>query len=332
MSFRLLFARLLLMAWPLVGSPAGGWAQTQGMDSGAAPDRVFDNVVIVLDASGSMSGTMPGGRVVKMDAAKAALKQVLQQLPVTTQVGLLVFSGSNIESEWVYPLGPRDEARLTRAIDRPRPNGGTPLGAYIKKGADRLLEERARQFGYGTFRLLIVTDGEAQDQELVQSFTPEVMARGITVDVIGVAMSTRHTLATRAHSYRAANDASSLRRAIAEVFAEVGGVAQDTAGGDAFELLAPLPDAVAMAAIQALAVSGNHPIGERPAVKAGGGEPLIPAAESTPAPAPSPSASSPGSGGGSPPGGSADKPWPKSWILALFVALVVLKALKRKGR
>ena len=50
---------------------------------------------------------------------------------------------------------------------------------------------------------------------------PAVMARGINLDVIGVGMSATHSLAKMAHSYRKANDARSLERAVAEVFAEV---------------------------------------------------------------------------------------------------------------
>ena len=41
------------------------------------------------------------------------------------------------------PLGPRNDAALMRRLDRVQPGGGTPLGSYIKKGADRLLAERA---------------------------------------------------------------------------------------------------------------------------------------------------------------------------------------------
>jgi hypothetical protein len=199
-----------------------------------------------------------------MSAAKEALKQVLRTVPPETRIGLLVFSAKNVESDWVYPLGPRDDAVLLRAIDRPMPGGGTPLGAYLKKGADRLLEERGKQLGYGTYRLLVVTDGEAGDANLVEQFTPEIIARGVTVDVIGVAMNQRHTLATKVHSYRSANDPGSLTRAVAEVFGEIGGSGQDVAGAEAFSELSGIPGEVAQAMIQALSVSGNHPIGEAP--------------------------------------------------------------------
>jgi hypothetical protein len=155
-----------------------------------------------------------------------------------------------------------------QAIDRPMPGGNTPLGKYIKIGADRLLEERAKQFGYGTFRLLIVTDGEAEDKDLVDRYTPEIVARGITVDAIGVAMKERHTLATKVHTYRSANDPTSLKRAVAEVFAEVGGRGKDSYSGDAFAELQSIPNEVAQGMIQALSSSGNQPIGEKPRPKA----------------------------------------------------------------
>jgi hypothetical protein len=230
----------------------------------ACAQDAADNVVIVLDGSGSMARPLPGAGTDKMTAAKAALKQVLQSVPQETRIGLLVFSAKGISDEWIYPLGPRDDAKLILAIDRPMPGGGTPLGAYLKKGADRLLEARAKQFGYGTFRLLVVTDGEAEDQKLVERYTPEVVARGITVDVIGVAMNQRHTLATKVHSYRSANDPASLKRALTEVFAEVGGRGNDVSSGEAFAELKPIPGEVAQAMIQALSSSGNQPIGEKP--------------------------------------------------------------------
>ncbi|MBN1864944.1 MAG: VWA domain-containing protein, partial [Victivallales bacterium] len=119
-----------------------------------------DNVVIVLDASGSMKGPLrsagDGGQVDRLTAAKTAIKEVVRTIPSSTNIGLLVFGGGR--DGWVYPLGPRDDARLMKAVDAIKAGGGTPLGEYMKKGADRLLETRHRQYGYGTYRLLIVTD------------------------------------------------------------------------------------------------------------------------------------------------------------------------------
>ena len=234
------------------------------MPASAANDVSQDNIIIVLDASGSMGRPMPGDGITKMEAAKRALKEVLAIAPETVNIGLLVFSGRNVRDDWVYPLSPRDDDRLRTAIDLPEPGGGTPLGDYIKKGADRLLEQREQQYGYGTYRLLIVTDGEAQDSDKVERYVSDVMSRGLTMDVIGVAMSRAHTLATKVHSYRSADDPESLKQAVAEVLAEVGESDDTAITEDLFADISPLPDELAMAVIDALSTSGNHPIGVDP--------------------------------------------------------------------
>ena len=239
---------------------AGLWAAPLGQ----AQVQVTDNVVVVVDASGSMDTHMAGTGRDRMSVAKDALKQVLDQIPDTTHVGILVFPRGN----WVYPLGPRKESMLTGAIDSIQAGGSTPLGDYMKRGADVLLNARRKQFGYGTYRLLVVTDGEATDRGKVEAFTPDIISRGITIDCIGVEMASRHTLATKVHSYRNANDPESLKQAISEVFAEVVSGDAGQAGEDAFELIAELPEATASAMLKSLSTSGNQPIGEVPSMRA----------------------------------------------------------------
>ena len=236
---------------------AGLWAAPLGQ----AQVQVTDNVVVVVDASGSMGAPMGGST--RMSVAKDALKQVLEQIPDTTHVGILVFPRGN----WVYPLGPRKESMLAGAIDSIQSGGGTPLGDYMKRGADALLEARKKQFGYGTYRLLVVTDGEAGDARQVEAYTPDIISRGITIDCIGVEMASRHTLATKVHSYRNANDPESLKQAISEVFAEVASGDAGPGGENAFELIADLPEATASAMLKSLSTSGNQPIGEGPVMR-----------------------------------------------------------------
>ena len=235
------FVAPLLMAWP------------------AQADEAFDNVVILLDTSCSMESPMHGGQS-KMDAAKIALKKVLGKLPQSTRVGLLTFEG-----DWVIPLGPRDDMRMITAIERPYPSGGTPLGQYVKVGADRLLLEREKQHGYGSYRLLVVTDGEASDQRKLERFVPDVVNRGIVLDTIGVAMDSDHTLKKQSHTYRSADNPDSLIQAVEEVFAEVSFGSSDNAGADAFAEIDGLPDAFAMTLLQVLSTTYlNHPIGQQP--------------------------------------------------------------------
>ena len=223
-----------------------------------AQEVYVDNVVVVLDASGSMKEMMRGTNTRRITAAKSAIKEVMKNTPETTQVGLLVFGQ---QRRWEYPLGPRNDKKMFEAIDRVQASGGTPLGEYMKAGTDRLLEARKKQFGYGSYRLLVVTDGEASDQGLVNRYIPDIVSRGIVVDVIGVDMRNDHTLALQVHSYRRANDPDSLRQAIREVFAEVGAAGDGLSGDAAFEELEGLPTEAAMAMITALSTTGNDPIG-----------------------------------------------------------------------
>ncbi|MEZ6133507.1 MAG: VWA domain-containing protein [Pirellulaceae bacterium] len=223
--------------------------------------RAEQTVVVVLDDSGSMAEKMrtSNGRMKRMDVAKSALLRVLGDLPEDTQVGVLALNTEVNGDTWIVPLGEGASTQWEANIERIRPVGGTPLGAALRMGADALLEARSAR-PYATFRLLIVTDGEANDPELVDAYLPQVMARGIVTDVIGVDMKSQHTLATRAHSYRSAADDAALERAIGEVFAETS--ADDQNAEEDFELLASLPDGFAEEALRALTAVRNEPLQE----------------------------------------------------------------------
>ena len=225
-----------------------------GLQICSADDDIHkDNIVVILDASGSMQDKFSGDRTKsKMEAAKAALQEVLSKVPDDTYIGLLVFSGANIQNEWVYPLGPKDTQKLTAAIQLTRPSGDTPLGRYIRIGANRLLEQREKQYNYGNYRLLVVTDGEASDADKVKHYTPEILNRQIRIDVIGVDMKTDHMLANVVDSYRKADNPGELVAAVSQILAETGDTGTDVGGEDAFAYIAPLSSEIAADLIQRL--------------------------------------------------------------------------------
>ena len=171
-------------------------------------------VVVVMDDSGSMDNRMRSRRVRKIDAARDAMRTVLSRVSTDAEVGVLGLNGG-----WILPLGPVDQAGIASAAGRLQARGGTPLGASMKTATDALLNRRAERH-YGSYRLLIVTDGEAGDRNLVDAYLPDIMSRGILVDVIGVDMRSDHSLATRVHSYRRADDPDALATAIKEALAE----------------------------------------------------------------------------------------------------------------
>lgn len=225
-----------------------------GLQICSADDDIHkDNIVVILDASGSMQDKFSGDRTKsKMEAAKAALQEVLSKIPDDTHIGLLVFSGANIRNEWAYPLGPKDTQKLTAAIHLPQPGGNTPLGKYIRIGANRLLEQREKQYNYGNYRLLVVTDGEASDTDKVKHYTPEILNRQIRVDVIGVDMKTDHMLANVVDSYRKADNPGEQVAAVSQILAETDDTGTDVGGEDAFEYIAPLSSEIAADLIQRL--------------------------------------------------------------------------------
>ncbi len=224
-----------------------------------------DNVVILLDTSGSMKNPMPGTNQTKIELAKEALKEVVASLSPETEIGLLIFKSSG--DKWVYPLGPRNDDDFFQAVDALQAQGSTPLGEFMKLAADTLMNARKEQYGYGSYRLLVITDGEASDKSLVETYTPQIISRGIITDVIGVDMGQKHTLATKVHSYREANDTQALKQAIREVLAEVGRESASGPADQAFAALDGLPMKVAQSMLTALTVSGDTPIGERSPVK-----------------------------------------------------------------
>ncbi len=145
-----------------------------------------DVVVVVLDDSGSMKGVMgtDRGKMTRINAAKQALRTILGQLPESTQLGIRLLNGASGNQHWLVALGPIDRKSAIAKVDQIRADGGTPLGAAMKTAMDELLQIRKRQAS-GTYRLLVITDGEANDSRLLETYLPDMLSRGILIDVVG---------------------------------------------------------------------------------------------------------------------------------------------------
>jgi len=228
--------------------------------------RQVENYIVVLDGSGSMDRAITSDRTkTKWDVAVEALLEVTDQLPENTNLGLLVFGANAGGNGWVYEFSKLDHAKLADAVARLSPDGGTPLGTYLKRGADRLMDIRQEQHNDGkSYTLLVLTDGEADrgnEQRLVKRYTPEIVERGIICNVIGLDMDEDASLKTAATNYRLARNAGDLSRAIsASLTAEVSSGSPEDAQFY-FDTIAPLSDEAATAFIQRLSNPPNHPIG-----------------------------------------------------------------------
>ena len=118
--------------------------------------------MIVLDASGSMNqADAPGPRI---DAAKAAVANLVDALAAQTQVGLQVYgtgTGSTdaektagcTDIRTLAPVGPLDAAAIKAQIGTVIASGYTPIGNALRAAADALPNEGPRS-------IVLVSDGE----------------------------------------------------------------------------------------------------------------------------------------------------------------------------
>lgn len=232
-----------------------------------------DYIVIVMDTSGSMGEYMREARDTRMNVAKTALKNVIGKVPTSTKVGILTFDG------WSYNENFRtvEKDKLFAAVDQMSPGGGTPLYEYMRAAGTKLLKIREAAGNSGTYRMLVVTDGEATDSGLNQdtefrdgSLRPgvlkDIVGRGIMVDAIGLDMRGDHSLANQINgSYMSGDDPASLEKAVARsVHAEVN--FNDGVGKEMFDEVSQLPDEFAVKVVKALTTYQNHPIGEKPPI------------------------------------------------------------------
>lgn len=295
-------AFLLAAGLALPGPAAGASSEAAPGATREAPqagdEMQAEHVLILLDASGSMTTQMegpdPARMITRMEAAKQAISKVIEGLPGGVRIGLMVFS-SRDGLDWAYPIGPLDKAKFRAGLLPIEADGGTPLGEYLEKAANALLAKRQELKGYGDYRLVVVTDGEAEDPERMDSAATQLLSRGITLDVVGVQMAEAHALSAKAHSYREAGDLAGLEKAIRAILAEIGGSAQAQGDAEAYALANAFSDSAAGAVLRSLATGlSNEPIGAEPVDAAA-------AWDSSPA---------------EPPGGGMKLTW---WIIVLLI-------------
>jgi hypothetical protein len=151
------------------------------------------NVLLLLDASGSMVGSAGGG-VTKMEAAKAALERYVLGTPDTVRIGFGVYGhlGSNqpegkAEScagvELLEPIGGIDHAAFPETLARFEAVGFTPLAGAIAAAADAFADVDPEADN----RVIVVSDGiETCDGDPVAEAQALVDAGiGLTLDVVG---------------------------------------------------------------------------------------------------------------------------------------------------
>ena len=208
---------------PLTVAPDGdGDAGSPASDTKAAVN-LKRNFYFVFDGSGSMKDAPPssdGGDQKfhsKIEGAKWAVNEFMKSVPDNVNLGLFVFD-SRGERE-VLHLGSNNRQEFLKDINRVDPAGWTPLGDAISKGATALAKQYKNQMGYGDFRLIVITDGEANDS--INKGIATALKYNIPIYTIGFGIGPKHSLRKYSISYRSADSAKQVENALEEAAAEL---------------------------------------------------------------------------------------------------------------
>ncbi len=170
------------------------------------------NFYFVFDGSGSMRGS-------RITEAKTAVKEMLKNIGDDVNLGLWVFD--KFGNREVLPLAAGNKLKFIQAIDDVRADEGTPLGSAIAHGVEALAQQRAKQLEYGEYRLVVITDGDADWDDPVEKGTKPAATEQIPIYTIGFHTGSSHSLFKYSVFYKSANSLDELRKALDEVSAEL---------------------------------------------------------------------------------------------------------------
>ena len=187
------------------------------------PETVADkmitrNFVIIFDDSRSMAEPDADGNK-KMDTAKNAVVEWSKSVPAGANVGLVSFRSG----VWpLQPLTPASKEQLTSVVRDIYHHGSTPLSAAFAKSFHMLTKQGLQQLGYGEYTLVVITDGKADDSNLLNKWVQFVLNNSpILIYTIGFGIGTDHTLNQPGRTqYKPAENLAELREGLKDVLAE----------------------------------------------------------------------------------------------------------------
>jgi Ca-activated chloride channel family protein len=205
-------------------SAVATWPPPAPPDQPVVANLLADNWEFVIDASGSMGSSACGtGGQPRMETAKKGVIAFSQSLPEKANRGLVVFSERSRPGigEWLK-LGGGNRAEFARLVSTIEPAGSTPLRSSIQLAAKLLTAQAQMQRGYGTYHLVVVTDGEADKGEEPGDYTKTLVSTtAITVHVIGFCVDGQHSLDLKGYTqYASASNPAALEKGLSAILAE----------------------------------------------------------------------------------------------------------------
>jgi len=207
---------------PVTPDPKGVWPylDEQSKQASLSDDLLRSNYYVVFDGSGSMSQKGCSGDTSKEIAAKNALVEFSRIVPANANLGMLVFDDHGISER--TPLGINNREQFRLQVRQTYANRGTPLYSSIKMAYNKITQQAKKQLGYGEYHIIIVTDGEADDNENPRKLVDKIISSTpIVIQTIGFCINTRHSLNQPGKTiYKAATDIQSLKQGLKDVLAE----------------------------------------------------------------------------------------------------------------
>ena len=206
-----------------------------------SPDPEQNNIVFILDASGSMKGDA-GGKS-KMDAAKEVMTQLVGDLPQSLRAGLIAY-GHRVKNdckdvELLLPIEQVQKELFIQKIQELQPLGQTPISYSIRQAADVFKEQ------HGKKTIILISDGEETCKEDPCAVAADLKKAGIDfkIHVVGFGLDTagaKKQLQCIADAtggiYTEAGNAEELQKKLTEV-----ATAQDQ-GGETGKLISEILD------------------------------------------------------------------------------------------
>ncbi len=208
---------------PLTSPPDSDGDSSTPVTDAKAQVNLKRNFYFVFDGSGSMKDPPKSSAGSdrrfnsKIEGAKWAVTEFMKNVPENVNLGLFVFD--NRGEREVLPLGPNNRAEFLQDINHVDASGSTPLGDAISKGSTALARQYHNQMGYGDYRLIVITDGEADDN--INKGIAKALKYNIPIYTIGFGIGPKHSLRKYSISYRSADSAKQVENALEEAAAEL---------------------------------------------------------------------------------------------------------------
>jgi hypothetical protein len=180
------------------------------------------NVLLIVDASGSMKKTVGGES--RMDAAKRVLGETLREMPKEARLGLMVYGHRRAKDckdiELLSPIGADDAGKIATQIAALQPKGETPIAAALEQAARSFAALKGQSNS-----VVLVTDGieECNGDPCAAAKAIKGAGLDLKVNIVGFTLNDKERAAIACVAketggvYYDAKDAKALTAALGQV-------------------------------------------------------------------------------------------------------------------